>query len=537
MLGTVEAGDGAPVALGDRQRAVLAALLARAGEVVSFDRLVDLVWGERPPANPHAALHSQVSRLRRALGYDGLVTRPPGYLLQAGPGEVDALRFDALVAEARRQDDPAAAAALLGEALALWRGPAYAEFADAEIARLEAIRLDEARLEAVEARAAALLDCGRAAEALPALEAFTTEHPLRERARALLMRALYALGRHADALRNYQAYRRRLAEDLGLEPSAAMAALELEILRHDVAPQALPVVLHAPPVAAQAPPAAGHAGRAGPPLSALRARYAADANGRTIAYATLGEGPPLVALPGWVSAIDVIASGRDPRSSLLQRLVAHVRLTLYDRYGTGLSRGPVHDFSLEPSVAELAAVVERTGGPVSLLAMSQAGPVALAFAARHPELVERLVMFGTYASGPAVFTHTELNAMLVRMIRTHWGIGSRLMADLYRPGGSDAAARHMAGVLKDSADRETAAGYLEAIYDIDVADLLPEIAAPALVLHYTGDRVIPFAGGRHLAAELPDAHLIALDGPYHLPDAAHLDRVTDAIAGFLTEGR
>jgi pimeloyl-ACP methyl ester carboxylesterase len=88
-------------------------------------------------------------------------------------------------------------------------------------------------------------------------------------------------------------------------------------------------------------------------------------------------------------------------------------------------------------------------------------------------------------------------------------------------------------VLKDSADRDVAAGYLEAVYQADVAHLLPKITAPALVLHYSGDRVVPFTGGRQLAAGLPDARLIALDGRYHLPDAADLDRVVDAIAGFL----
>ncbi len=499
--------------LGDRQRALLATLLARAGEVVPADRLADLVWGDSPPENPQNALHSQVSRLRRLLGHDGLRTRPPGYLLDAGPDEVDALRFAGLVTKAR-QARGATAAALLDEALSLWRGPAYAEYADSEIARFEAIRLEEARLEAIEARAAALLESDRAAEALPSLEAFVTEHPLRERARALLMRVQYALGRHADALRGYQAYRQRIADELGLEPSAEMARLELEILRHEVA-------------AVQGPP----------PLSALRARYVTARSGRTIAYATLGDGPPVVALPGWVSAIDVIASGRDPRSSLLQRLVGHLRVILYDRYGTGLSRGEVDDYGLEASVAELAAVVERVGGPVSLLAMSQAGPVALALAARHPELIDRLVLFGTYASAPRVFTHHELNATLVGMVRAHWGLGSRLFADLYRPGASAETAKHFADVLRDSAGREVAAGYLEAVYDADVGELLPEVTAPALVLHYTGDRVVPFAGGRHLATALPDARLIALDGPYHLPDVTHLDHIADSIVGFLTGAR
>jgi len=144
------------------------------------------------------------------------------------------------------------------------------------------------------------------------------------------------------------------------------------------------------------------------------------------------------------------------------------------------------------------------------------------------------VCFGTYADGPAVFSRPDLNAALVAMVRSHWGLGARLFADLFRPGVGDAAAAHLAGVLRDSADREVAAGYLAAVYEIDVSGLLPEVACPALILHYRGDRVIPFAGGLELARGLPDARLMVLDGRYHLPDAADLDTIVGAIADFLT---
>ncbi|GIH22731.1 hypothetical protein Aph01nite_10410 [Acrocarpospora phusangensis] len=516
MLGTIEAAgpDGQPLALGDRQRALLAALLARAGEVVSVDRLADLIWGDGQPAHPQNALHTQVSRLRRLLDGTDLRTQPPGYILRVEAADVDALRFGEL-AGAARHASPEHAVDLLDEALSLWRGPAYAEFADSDAARLDAIRLEQARLEAVEARAAALLECGRAAEAVPSLDACIDEHPLREQARALLMRALYALGRHAEALRGYQDYRRRLADELGLEPSAAIAELHLRILRHDL-------------------PATRDTAATPPPLSAIRVRYTTTPGGRTLAYGTLGEGPPLVALPAWVSAIDVISSGRDPRSSILQRLAGHVELTIYDRYGTGLSRGHVDDYGLDASVDELAAIARRVGRPVNLLAISQAGPVAIAFAARHPDLVDRLVFFGTYASASGVFTHTELNNTLVNMVRAHWGMASRLFADLFRPGGSDTMARHLAEVLKDSAGRDVAAGYLQAVYEADTTALLPHVTAPSLVLHYTGDRVIPFAGSHQLTTGLPDAHLIALDGPYHLPDATNLTHIVESITSFLT---
>jgi pimeloyl-ACP methyl ester carboxylesterase len=166
--------------------------------------------------------------------------------------------------------------------------------------------------------------------------------------------------------------------------------------------------------------------------------------------------------------------------------------------------------------------------------MSGAGPIVLALAADRPDLVGRLVLHGTYAAGPAVFTNPELGRLLVAMVRAHWGMGSTLIADLYRPGSSGEAARHLARVLRDCADREVAAGYLEAIYQADVAALLPRVRAPALVLHYRGDRVIPFAGGQQLAAALPDATFLPLDGAFHMPDAPDLERVVDAMAGFVT---
>ncbi|MET7392412.1 BTAD domain-containing putative transcriptional regulator [Dactylosporangium sp. NPDC005572] len=496
VLGTVVAlgADGAPVALGDRGRALLAALLARAGEMVPAERLADLLWGGRPPASAAAALHSQVARLRRALPGIALVTRPPGYALEVGPGDVDAGEFDRLVAAARYE-----------EALALWQGPAYAEFADAEIARFEAIRLEEARLTASEGWHEQLLDRDRPAEALPLLEAFVGGHPLRETAIGILVRVLYRLGRHADALSAYDAYADRLADELGLEPSEALQRLRLQVLRREVF--------------AAAPPR-------------FVTRYITTGAGR-IAVAAAGTGPRLVALPGWVSSIDVIASGRDPRSSLLHRLTGAVCLTLYDRFGTGLSRGPVTDFGLDASVDELAAVVSAAGPPVDLLAMSQAGPVALALAARQPALVRRLVLFGTYADASVAFTRPDLNASLVSMIRAHWGLGSRMFAELYRPDVTDDAALHLARVLRDSADREVAAAYLAATYEADVADVLPSVAARSLVLHYRGDRVVPFAGGRQLAERLPGATFVPLDGRFHLPDARDLDRVVATITDFL----
>jgi DNA-binding SARP family transcriptional activator len=184
ILGPLEVDDGAgPVQIpGAKERALLADLLVHAGQVVSADRLIDDLWGDQPPRNPTNTLQGRVSALRRALGPAAggvLVTRPPGYLLEPDHAQVDAARFDRLVAEARRsaaQGSPGAAR-LLEEALALWRGPALAEFADQPWARAEAARLEELRLAAVELRAEVGLAAGRHGELVGELEALVAAHP------------------------------------------------------------------------------------------------------------------------------------------------------------------------------------------------------------------------------------------------------------------------------------------------------------------------------------------------------------------------
>ena len=524
VLGAVElaASGGTIVTLpGTRQPALLAALAARAGEVVSTDRLISLLWGDELPANPEASLHSTVFKLRNSLrsacGRDVLLTRERGYQLSLAPSDLDAGVFDDLLAQAVDQP-PEEAAATLDRALRLWRGPAYGSFADTEIAHLEAMRLEEGRWTAVERRAEALLDCGRPAEVVRLLEPFVAEHPLRESARASLMRALHQTGRTAEALEQYQSYRHHLGEELGLEPSPLIQGIQAELLR-EPAEEATPT----PSQKSVVPPQPRG-------LPGLHVRYLRGRSGTVIAYGSTGTGPPLVVILGWISSLDVIASGRDPRSSLLERLADDdVSLTLYDRAGTGLSPGPVPDYGLESSVEELADVVQAIGPPVSLLAMSAAGPIAVSLAARRPDWVSSLVLFGTFAHGPNTFSDKAMRDMIVQITRTHWRTGSKILADLYRPGTSDEAAWHLSSVFRESAAADVAADYLESMYDHDVAQLLPSVQAPALVLHYRADRLIPFQGALDLVTGLPDATLVPLDGRVHLPDARDLDHIEKAI--------
>jgi class 3 adenylate cyclase len=229
LLGPLEARiDGRPVELRrPKQRALLALLALRAGEVVSTDRLVDELWGEAPPKSALGSLQNVVSELRKTLGAEVLVTRSPGYVLAVDREVVDAHRFERLVQKG--QGD----AETLREALALWRGPPLAELASAPFVQAEVARLEELRAAAREDLFDVELELGRQAQLVADLEAFVAEHPLRERPRGQLMLALYRSGRQADALEAYRNARETLVEELGLEPSSELQRLEQAILRHD----------------------------------------------------------------------------------------------------------------------------------------------------------------------------------------------------------------------------------------------------------------------------------------------------------------
>jgi DNA-binding SARP family transcriptional activator len=236
LLGPLEVvDDGGTIPLPRRKsRALLALLLLRANEVVSTDRLVDELWGERPPKTAIASLQNAVSRLRKTLGRDLIVSRPPGYELRMEPDQLDLARFQRLVAESR-QADPAERSARLREALGLWRGEPLADLADEPFAQTEILLLEDLRTSALEERIDADLALGAGAELVGELEALVAHHPLRERLRRQLMLALYRAGRQADALDAYRQARRMLLDELGLEPSDELQELERAILTHDAA--------------------------------------------------------------------------------------------------------------------------------------------------------------------------------------------------------------------------------------------------------------------------------------------------------------
>src|SRR5437773_9232838 len=210
-------------------------LLVRRNDIVPVDDLIEALWGEDPPDTSATALQGHISALRKALGARRIETRAPGYRWQVGNDELDAERFERLLAESRNTREPAARLELARRALELWRGEPLAEFSDQPFARSEITGLDELHLSAIEERMQAELDLGRHASVITELERLVRAQPLRERLRGQLVLALYRSGREADALNAYQSGRKVASEELGLDPGAPLQLLERQVLARDPA--------------------------------------------------------------------------------------------------------------------------------------------------------------------------------------------------------------------------------------------------------------------------------------------------------------
>jgi DNA-binding CsgD family transcriptional regulator/pimeloyl-ACP methyl ester carboxylesterase len=229
--------------------------------------------------------------------------------------------------------------------------------------------------------------------------------------------------------------------------------------------------------------------------------------GRRIAWASSGSGPPLLLGGWWMSNLEL--NWRDPRfRAYVEALGGHRTVVRHDaRPGA----------DLDEEAAALAAVVEAVGaGPVDLLAGSSGAPIGVAFAAAHPERVGRLVFYGGYADGSRIADERSRRAV-VELVRGHWGLGSRALADVFLPSAGAAEREEFVAFQRQAADAEEAARSLEAVYRFDVSDRLGAAPPGAVVLHRREDRAIPFAAGRELAAGLPEATFVALDGDDHYP--------------------
>ncbi len=265
-------------------------------------------------------------------------------------------------------------------------------------------------------------------------------------------------------------------------------------------------------------------------------RFATDKRGKRIAYTIVGSGPPLVCVPGWVSHQGQ-AWATPPQAgpgTFYRRLAEHHTVVTYDKVGTGLSDREREEFTLDAEVDDLKAVIDhaRLRRP-AVLGISEGGPCAIAYTARYPRQVSKLALYATYAYGPGV-ARPEQQAAFVTLVRGSWGLGSRAMADMFMPDASGEALEQFAHMQRANATAEVAAKLIEYVYSVDVTGLLSRIRMPTLVVHGTSDRAISFRLGRELAAGLPNARLVPLEGMPHV-SADSFKAFGDALLAFLAE--
>jgi pimeloyl-ACP methyl ester carboxylesterase/DNA-binding CsgD family transcriptional regulator len=256
--------------------------------------------------------------------------------------------------------------------------------------------------------------------------------------------------------------------------------------------------------------------------------------GRRVAYAVTGDGPALVAPAWWISHLELDWRDRSFRD-LWSTVAEGYTLVRYDRLGVGMSDREVRDedLTLESDVALLSAIIDELGADaVSLIGGSSGGCAAICYAARFADRVDRLLLYGAYADGPSI-TSPAVRDSIVGTVRSHWGLGSRLLADIFSGDADSAEQERLARYQRESASPETAAVLLELVYRNDVRSLLGGISPPTLVVHRRDDRAIPYRLGRELAAQIPTATLIPLAGNAHFPWAGDADSVARALRSVL----
>jgi pimeloyl-ACP methyl ester carboxylesterase/DNA-binding CsgD family transcriptional regulator len=246
-------------------------------------------------------------------------------------------------------------------------------------------------------------------------------------------------------------------------------------------------------------------------------RFAGTPAGR-VAYSTLGSGPPLLCMLGWVSHLGLMWEDPEHRR-FVEALAREHTVIRYDKLGCGLSDRDRTDFTLESELAVLEALVEHLGlTRFALFGSCESGQVAAAYAVAHPDMLSSLIVYGSCVRGRDLAPE-EIRQSLLALVRAHWGLGSRVLADIWFP---EAPAELFARLQRAAATADMAASLLEMFYRFDVTDLLPAIRVPTLVAHRRGSRAVKFELGRELAALIPGAQLTALDGrmqPIYAQDA------------------
>lgn len=538
-----------------KERALVALLAIWRGHVIAADRLLDELWPDLPPGRGRRALQVRVAEIRRQLDRVGaaslLESVPPGYRLHLAAGALDADCFVALVGRGRVQadaGDTVGAATLFREALGLWRGEPLADAHQSSALEAEVARLAELRLDAIEERIAAELADGCHHRLVAELDGLACTHPMRERLWEQRVLALYRCGRQAEALRACAAIRRRLLEDLGVDPGVALRSLESDVLAQQpsldwnpstnariVVPDPFDGIATATDRSTGNDPHAGVA-FAGPPPEV---RYVKTDDGVHLAYQVVGDGPlDLVIVPGYISELDnwwEAWSGR-----LVRRLAAFTRLILFDKRGVGLSDRPPHP-GIEQWVEDLRTVLDAVGAEQpAILGMSAGGPIAVLFAATHPNRTGPLVLYGATPRAltdgidyPSTLTAEALEQTLA-MVEENWGTGNSLKIWCPSIAHDPEIRRQFGQYERRSASPGSATALLRTLCSIDVRHVLALIRTPTLVIHPARDRCSPVEQARYMADHIPGAVLSELDTADHLIWFSEaIDEITNQVLDFL----
>lgn len=261
-------------------------------------------------------------------------------------------------------------------------------------------------------------------------------------------------------------------------------------------------------------------------------RFCTTSDNARLAYAIFGAGPTLVIPPGWVSLLEL-----DTEDSwtlpLWRKFSEYFKVIIYDKHGCGLSDRDRTDFSFEKELNDLESIIECANlGKFSLFGYSQSGPTSIAYANKYPNRISHLILYGSYRSG-ALLATPEIKSAMRGLIRAHWGLGSTMLSELFVPHADKQTLKSANRFQQKAATAEMAASLSKAEDLFDVTDILSNIKTPTLVMHRLKDRVVSSKLGRELAATIPNAKLVLLDGNIHLPWLGDFDRIIQETAKFI----
>ena len=263
-------------------------------------------------------------------------------------------------------------------------------------------------------------------------------------------------------------------------------------------------------------------------------RYCTAGDGTRLAYATAGEGVPFVWIPGWVSHLELDARLGDAMGT--SEATEGIRFLTMDKRGNGLSERHPADVSLDSRVTDLETVVDTVGlERFALGGLSEGGPVAISYAARRPEHVEKLVLMGSYADGSRLAGSQKMREAMRSVVKAEWGMASRVMAELFVGPGSLMDINAFATYQQAAADPEEALAMFDAMIEIDVRSLLPQITAPTLVVHHRADRIVPIELGQEVASGIAGARFASYPGA-HVPSPDEFRQSWTAIMDFVRGG-